>query len=42
MLSSADRLGMAVLTAAGTEACAAAVAELTARPVVTTAPEPHL
>ncbi|MGW3356180.1 ATP-grasp domain-containing protein [Streptomyces bungoensis] len=40
--SSADRLGMAVLTAAGTEACVAAVAELTARPVVTTAPEPHL
>jgi hypothetical protein len=40
--SSADRLGMAVLTAAGTEACAAAVAELTARPVVTTAPEPQL
>ncbi|MFF9456950.1 ATP-grasp domain-containing protein [Streptomyces flaveolus] len=42
MRSSADRLGMAVLTAAGTEACAAAVAELTARTVVTTAPEPHL
>jgi hypothetical protein len=42
MRSSADRLGMAVLTAAGTEACAAAVAELTARPVVTTAPEPPL
>ncbi|MFD0392339.1 ATP-grasp domain-containing protein [Streptomyces nogalater] len=40
--SSADRLGMAVLTAAGTDACTAAVAELTARPVVTTAPEPHL
>ncbi|MFJ9929806.1 ATP-grasp domain-containing protein [Streptomyces misionensis] len=40
--SSADRLGMAVLTAAGTDACAAAVAELTARPVVTTAPAPRL
>ncbi|MFF5408514.1 ATP-grasp domain-containing protein [Streptomyces misionensis] len=40
--SSADRLGMAVLTAPGTDACAAAVAELTARPVVTTAPAPRL
>ncbi|OEJ35754.1 ATP-grasp domain-containing protein [Streptomyces subrutilus] len=38
--SSSDRLGMAVLTAADTEACAAAVAELIAVPVVTTAPEP--
>ncbi|MFY4720725.1 ATP-grasp domain-containing protein [Streptomyces sp. LaBMicrA B280] len=40
--SSADRLGMAVLTAADTDSCAAAVAELTALPVVVTAPEPHL
>lgn len=40
--SSSDRLGMAVLTAAGTDACAAAVAELIARPVVTTAPGPAL
>ncbi|WP_329622502.1 ATP-grasp domain-containing protein [Streptomyces sp. NBC_01255] len=38
--SSSDRLGMAVLTAADTEACAAAVAELIAVPVVTTAPAP--
>lgn len=36
--SSTDRLGMAVLTAADTEACAAAVAELIAVPAVTTAP----
>ncbi|MCY0951136.1 ATP-grasp domain-containing protein [Streptomyces sp. H27-S2] len=40
--SSSDRLGMAVLTAAGTDACAAAVAELIAHPVVTTAPGPAL
>ncbi|MFB9391994.1 ATP-grasp domain-containing protein [Streptomyces coeruleoprunus] len=34
--SSADRLGMATLTAPGTADCAAAVAELTALPLVTT------
>ncbi|MFF8830096.1 ATP-grasp domain-containing protein [Streptomyces sp. NPDC015131] len=36
--SSHDRLGMAVLTAAGPDACVAAVAELTALPIVTTTP----
>ncbi|WP_308369135.1 MULTISPECIES: ATP-grasp domain-containing protein [unclassified Streptomyces] len=40
--SSSDRLGMAVLTAADTNACAAAVAELIGHPVVTTAPDPTL
>ncbi len=34
--SSTDRLGMAVLTADGTDACARAVAELLALPVITT------
>ncbi|MCB5180378.1 ATP-grasp domain-containing protein [Streptomyces antimicrobicus] len=38
--SSSDRLGMAVVTAADTDACVAAVAELTAIPVVTTEPAP--
>ncbi|NXY93736.1 ATP-grasp domain-containing protein [Streptomyces sp. BR123] len=37
---SSDRLGMAVLTAADTDACTAAVAELTARQIITTAPGP--
>ncbi|MGI5484622.1 ATP-grasp domain-containing protein [Streptomyces lavendofoliae] len=36
--SSEDRLGMAVLTAAGPAECVAAVAELTARRVITTSP----
>ncbi|MFG2140083.1 ATP-grasp domain-containing protein [Streptomyces sp. NPDC048650] len=36
--SSTDRLGAAVLTATDTQACVAAVAELTALPVVTTQP----
>jgi biotin carboxylase len=36
--SSSDRLGMAVLTADGTDTCVAAVAELVAFPVVTTGP----
>ncbi len=40
--SSSDRLGMAVLTAADTDACAAAVTELIGHPVVTTAPDPNL
>ncbi|WP_326698443.1 ATP-grasp domain-containing protein [Streptomyces sp. NBC_01754] len=40
--SSSDRLGMAVLTAAGTDACVAAVAELRADRVVTTVPGPAL
>ncbi len=38
--SSADRLGMALITAPdGPDACAAAVADLLARPVVTTCPD---
>ncbi|MFG2093527.1 ATP-grasp domain-containing protein [Streptomyces sp. NPDC048612] len=37
--SSTDRLGMAVVTAADTAACLAAVAELTALPIVTTRPD---
>ncbi|NEC21424.1 ATP-grasp domain-containing protein [Streptomyces parvus] len=40
--SSLDRLGMAVLTAADTGACAAAVAELISHRVVTTTPGPSL
>ncbi|WP_030607110.1 ATP-grasp domain-containing protein [Streptomyces sclerotialus] len=36
--SSADRLGMAVLTAASTAECVAAVAELTALPIITSRP----
>lgn len=38
--SSSDRLGMAVLTATDTDACAAAVAELISHRVVTTIPGP--
>jgi hypothetical protein len=39
--SSADRLGVAVLTADDPRSCAAAVAELTALRIVTTAPHPE-